>query len=69
MRETQATLQRSGRQAEATRVWQVRSRASLLVDPEHLGSFWWLVLGTPGLGRPPWLDRAAESPPLGPPLD
>jgi SAM-dependent MidA family methyltransferase len=68
MRQTQTTLQATGRSAQATRVWQARSRASLLVDPEHLGGLWWLVLGTPGLGPPPWLGRAAEGRPPRPNL-
>lgn len=63
MREMQAKLTGEGRTAEAARVWQARSRASLLVDPGHLGSFWWLVLATSGLPRPAWLERAPENRP------
>jgi SAM-dependent MidA family methyltransferase len=58
MRERQAALRRGGRDADAVRVWQTRSRASLLVDPAQLGSLWWLVLATPGLPRPGWLQQA-----------
>lgn len=58
MRETQSALQRSGRGAEAVRVWEDRSRASLLSDPARLGSFWWMVLATEGLPEPAWLTRA-----------
>ena len=67
MRERQAALQRGGQGAEATRIWQARSRASLLVDPDHLGSLWWLVLGTRGLGAPPWLAEATGDGASGPP--
>lgn len=58
MRETQSSLQRSGRNTEALRVWEGRSRASLLADPAGLGAFWWLVLATDGLPEPVWLTRA-----------
>ena len=58
MRATQSELQRAGRDAEAVRVWEERSRASLLTDPSRFGGFWWLVLATAGLPEPPWLARA-----------
>ena len=58
MRATQTELQRSGRDSEAVRVWEERSRASLLTDPSRFGGFWWLVLATEGLPEPPWLARA-----------
>ncbi len=58
MRATQSELQRAGRDAEAVRVWEERSRASLLIDPAGFGGFWWLVLATEGLPEPPWLARA-----------
>jgi len=58
MRTTQSELQEAGRSAEAVRVWEERSRASLLTDPSRLGGFWWLVLATEGLPEPPWLARA-----------
>jgi SAM-dependent MidA family methyltransferase len=58
MRATQSELQQAGRDAEAVRVWEERSRASLLTDPARLGGFWWLVLATEGLPEPPWLARA-----------
>ncbi len=58
MRATQSELQRAGRDAEAVRVWEERSRASLLTDPSRFGGFWWLVLATEGLPEPPWLARA-----------
>ncbi len=63
MRERQETLQREGSASEAVRVWQTRSRASLLVDPAHLGSLWWLVLAAGDLPEPTWLQRATEHPP------
>ena len=57
MREMQSDLQAAGRGAEAFRVWEARSRASLLADPSGLGAFWWLVLGTARLPEPAWLQR------------
>ena len=33
-----------------------RSRATLLVDPSALGRLRWLLLATPGLPAPDWLD-------------
>ena len=62
MRATQCELQHAGRDAEAVRVWEQRSRASLLTDPSRLGGFWWLVLATEGLPEPPWLERARTHP-------
>lgn len=63
MRERQAQLQRDRRDAEATSIWETRSRASLLTDPAHFGAFWWLVLATEGLPPPSWLEpgRAREA--------
>lgn len=58
MRGIQSMLQREGKGSEAARVWQARSRASLLVDPDGLGAFRWLVLATAGLPPPAWLERA-----------
>lgn len=40
----------------AVRTWGARSRAALLVDPAALGRFRWLVLASPGLEPPAWLD-------------
>jgi len=68
MRATQSELQQAGRGAEAVRVWEERSRASLLADPTGFGGFWWLVLATEGLPEPPWLLRArapADRPEVG----
>ena len=61
MREMQSMLQRQGRGSEAVRVWEARSRASLLADPSGFGRFWWLVLATDGLPEPAWLRRARAS--------
>jgi SAM-dependent MidA family methyltransferase len=58
MRATQSELQQAGRNAEAVRVWEERSRAGILTDPSGFGGFWWLVLATEGLPEPPWLTRA-----------
>lgn len=43
---------------EAVRTWSGRSRATLLVDPSALGRLRWLLLASPGLPSPPWLDAA-----------
>lgn len=43
---------------EAVRTWSGRSRATLLVDPSALGRLRWLLLATPGLPAPAWLDLA-----------
>jgi SAM-dependent MidA family methyltransferase len=43
---------------EAVRTWSGRSRATLLVDPSALGRLRWLLLATPGLPAPAWLDMA-----------
>ena len=61
MREMQAMLQQEGRGSEAVRVWEARSRASLLADPSGFGAFWWLVLATGDLPEPGWLGRARAS--------
>jgi hypothetical protein len=59
-RERQASLLADGRDVEATRCWESRSRATLLLDPGGLGRLSWLLLATPGLPRPQWLELAAE---------
>jgi SAM-dependent MidA family methyltransferase len=61
-RERQGRLagQRSG--VLSTKVWEGRSRASLLVDPTGLGMLRWLLLGTARLSAPAWLPRAAGRP-------
>jgi SAM-dependent MidA family methyltransferase len=42
----------------AVGTWSGRSRASLLIDPSALGRLRWLLLATPGLEPPTWLDLA-----------
>jgi SAM-dependent MidA family methyltransferase len=44
------------RDVGAVRVWSDRSRATLLADPAALGRLRWLVLATPDLPAPGWLD-------------
>jgi len=58
MREMQSMLQQAGRGSEAVRVWEARSRASLLADPSAFGGFWWLGLGTQDMPQPAWLGSA-----------
>jgi NADH dehydrogenase [ubiquinone] 1 alpha subcomplex assembly factor 7 len=48
----------AGEGTEAVRTWSGRSRASLLIDPGGLGRLRWMLLATPGLAAPPWLERA-----------
>lgn len=60
MREMQSMLQQAGRGSEAVRVWEARSRASLLADPSGFGAFWWLVLSTSDLPEPVWLASAGR---------
>ncbi len=45
---------------DAVRTWSGRSRATLLVDPSALGRLRWLLLATPGLSAPAWLDAAGR---------
>jgi SAM-dependent MidA family methyltransferase len=59
-RSRQAALLDAGRGSEATRVWDGRNRARLLVDEATLGRLQWLVLATPGLLEPDWLAHARE---------
>ena len=51
----------AGEGTEAVRTWSGRSRASLLIDPGGLGRLRWMLLATPGLAAPPWLDRASAT--------
>lgn len=57
MRERQSRLQRAGRGSEAVRVWETRSRASMLAEPSGFGGFLWLVVSTPDLPEPSWVAR------------
>jgi NADH dehydrogenase [ubiquinone] 1 alpha subcomplex assembly factor 7 len=45
----------------SVRAWTGRSRATLLADPASLGRFKWLLLATPGLPAPAWLEAAAST--------
>lgn len=56
--EHQGELLNAARGLEAARTWDGRSRARLLADPAALGRLRWLVLATPGLPEPGWLERA-----------
>jgi SAM-dependent MidA family methyltransferase len=58
MREMQSMLQEAGRGSEAVRVWEARSRASLLADLSGFGAFWWLMLSTSDLPEAAWLGQA-----------
>ncbi len=51
-RERQSGLLAGGEGAVATKVWEGRGRANLLIDPAGLGRLNWLVLGTPELEAP-----------------
>ena len=54
----------AGRGSEATRTWDGRNRARLLVEPSGLGRLRWLVLATRDLPEPKWLGRARRGPAL-----
>jgi SAM-dependent MidA family methyltransferase len=55
------TVQLDAREGlEAVRTWSGRSRATLLIDPSALGRLRWLLLATPGLPAPAWLDAAGR---------
>lgn len=56
--ERQTALLDDGEGLEAVQTWSGRSRATLLVDPSALGRLRWLLLASPGLPPPPWLDAA-----------
>jgi SAM-dependent MidA family methyltransferase len=51
----QGSLLAQGEAGPATRVWEGRGRASLLVDPGGLGRQKWLLLGTDRLPAPAWI--------------
>ena len=59
--ERQTALLDEGDGLEAVRAWSGRSRATLLVDPSALGRLRWLLIASPGLPSPPWLDAAVAS--------
>ena len=54
----QGSLLARGQGGPATRVWEGRGRASLLVDPGGLGRQQWLLLATADLSAPAWLVQA-----------
>ena len=58
----QGELLNAGKGSEATRTWQGRHRARMLVDPSSLGRLRWLVLATPDLPEPGWMARARGTP-------
>jgi NADH dehydrogenase [ubiquinone] 1 alpha subcomplex assembly factor 7 len=46
---------------EAVRTWSSRGGANALIDPGGLGRLRWMLLATPGLAAPPWLERASAT--------
>jgi NADH dehydrogenase [ubiquinone] 1 alpha subcomplex assembly factor 7 len=58
-RARQRGLLAEGEGGRATRVWEGRNRASLLVDPGGLGKLKWLLLATEGLPSPHWIRPPA----------
>jgi SAM-dependent MidA family methyltransferase len=54
----QGSLLARGEGGPATRVWEGRGRAGLLVDPGGLGRQKWLLLATADLTPPAWLVQA-----------
>jgi len=58
-RARQGGLLAEGEGGRATRVWEGRSRASLLVDPGGLGRLKWLLLATEDLPAPDWIQPPA----------
>ena len=57
----QGSLLAQGKGGLATRVWEGRGRASLLVDPGGLGRQKWLLLATERLPAPGWLASGPDS--------
>lgn len=58
-RARQGGLLAEGQGRRATRVWEGRSQASLLVDPVGLGRLKWLLLATKTLPAPHWIGPPA----------
>ncbi len=58
-RARQGELLTGGAGRRATRVWEGRSRASLLVDPNGLGRLKWVLLATKDLTAPDWIQPPA----------
>ena len=61
-RARQAELLTGDAGGRAARVWEGRSRASLLVDPTGLGKLKWLLVATEDLSPPDWIRPPAEGP-------
>ena len=61
-RARQAELLTGDAGGRAARVWEGRSRASLLVDPRGLGRLKWLLVATKDLSAPDWIRPPAEGP-------
>lgn len=57
-RAIQAELLGEGAGREAVMAWSERNSAALLVDPAGLGALRWLVLLTPDVATPEWVERA-----------
>jgi SAM-dependent MidA family methyltransferase len=52
IRRRQAETEERGEWREANRLYEARSRASILIDPAKLGGLFLMALGTPGLPAP-----------------
>lgn len=59
-RRRQAERDAAGDAMAALRIWEGRTLAAMLVDPMGMGAFRWLLLGTPGLGAPAWIERPTD---------
>jgi NADH dehydrogenase [ubiquinone] 1 alpha subcomplex assembly factor 7 len=57
----QGSFLAQGKSGRATRVWEGRGQASLLVDPGGLGRQKWLLLATERLPAPGWLASGPDS--------
>ncbi|MEX1046651.1 MAG: SAM-dependent methyltransferase [Actinomycetota bacterium] len=61
-RDLQAGLLQDGSGMAAVKAWGGRNEANLLVDPAGLGGLLWIVLATPGLPSPEWLQPQPDNP-------
>ena len=57
----QGELLNAGRGSQAARTWDGRNRARMLVEASGLGRLRWLVLATPDLPEPAWLELARDA--------